>query len=45
MRNMLLGYELRPVKTGFRGFSTRSDTNQPVQSQEKAKDLKFWIYK
>ena len=24
---------------------TRSDTNQPVQSQEKAKNLKFWIYK
>ena len=25
------------------GFQTRSDTNQPVQSQKKARILKFWI--
>ena len=26
------------------GFLTRSDTNQPVQTQKKARGLKFWIY-
>ena len=25
------------------GFPTRSDTNQDVQSQKKARDWKFWI--
>ena len=25
------------------GFPTRSDTNQPVQSQKQARSLKFWI--
>ena len=25
------------------GFSTRSDTNQPVQSQKKVRILKFWV--
>ena len=25
------------------GFLTRSDINQPVQSQEQARSLKFWI--
>ena len=27
------------------GFPTRSDTNQPVQSQKKARSLKFRVYK
>ena len=26
------------------GFPTRSDTNQPVQSQKQARGLKFWLY-
>ena len=26
------------------GFPARSDTNQPVQSEKKARNLKFWIY-
>ena len=26
-------------------FPTRSDTNQPVQSQKQARSFKFWIYK
>ena len=25
------------------GFPTRSDTNQPVQSQKKVRILKFWV--
>ena len=25
------------------GFTTRSDTNRPVQSQKMARSLKFWI--
>ena len=25
------------------GFPTRFDTNRPVQSQKKARSLKFWI--
>ena len=25
------------------GFTTRSDTNRPVQSQKQARSLKFWI--
>ena len=25
------------------GFPTSSDTNQPVQSQKKARSLRFWI--
>ena len=29
----------------YLGFPTRSDTNQPVQSQKKARSLKFRIYK
>ena len=27
----------------FSGFSNRSDTNQPVQSQKKGRHLTFWI--
>ena len=30
----------KPTIWGF----TRSDTNQPVQSQKQAKSLRFWIY-
>ena len=26
------------------GLPTRSDTSRPVQSHEKARSLKFWIY-
>ena len=25
------------------GFPTRSNTNQPVQSQKQARGLKFWV--
>ena len=30
-------------ETGLQGFPTRSVTNRPVQSQKKAKSLKFEI--
>ena len=35
--------EPRCEKTGLRGFLTRSDTNQAVQSQKMARGLKFRI--
>ena len=37
-----LTFELHYEETDFLGFSTRSDTNQPVQSK-KARALKFQI--
>ena len=36
-------YMSRDKKTGLLGFSTRCDTNQPVQSQKQARGLKFWL--
>ena len=39
----LLPYEPRSQKTGLRGFPTRCDTNQSVQSRKQARSLKFWI--
>ena len=34
----------RDVRKLVFGFPTRSDTNQPVQSQKQARGLKFWLY-
>ena len=41
----IITYEPRHEKTGLRGFTTRSDTNQVRQSQNMARALKFRIKK
>ena len=41
VNDYLLDYLSR--NTGSSGFTTRSDTNGPVQLQKMARSLKFWI--
>ena len=44
MENIITSPVSFTVRIIFEQFSTRSDTNRPVHSQEQARSLKFQIY-